>query len=434
MSDSAPAHPAYPIIADPARPAWHFAPPAQWMNDPNGVSWHDGYCHVFYQHNPHGDEWADMHWAHARSRDLIHWEHLPLALRPQLSAGELHCYSGCLARTATSEPRILYTSVPPVGQAATQVLATPTDSSWDTWTQHVATPFLDLKTHDGPAFDGDWRDPFVFHAEGRTFLVIGATLGDEAVVALYENPSGNLADWRYRGILLRAPRRETAFFECPNLLCCGDSWVLLVSPCRAVEWFTGTLDLAAPAFRVRRHGRLDEGADFYATHTAADPQGRTVLFGWARNFPKNRGWNGCLATPRRLWLDDAGNLCSEPVPEIAAIRGLAIAFVPQTLSATPLSLALPGDAMCEGELAFQTDGEAQINISLAGAEISFAKATLVKIRWLLDRSLLEIFVNGRAHTQIVPFPPPSAAKISAVSGHARLVAGHAWALNRTQHV
>ena len=76
----------YPTIADPTRPAWHFGPPAYWMNDPNGVCWHEAWCHLFYQHNPHGDAWADMHWGHARSRDLIHWEHLPLALRPRHTA------------------------------------------------------------------------------------------------------------------------------------------------------------------------------------------------------------------------------------------------------------------------------------------------------------------------------------------------------------
>lgn len=62
------------------------------MNDPNGIIHHQGWWHAFYQHNPGGDQWGDMHWGHARSRDLIHWEHLPIALRPQLAADELHCY------------------------------------------------------------------------------------------------------------------------------------------------------------------------------------------------------------------------------------------------------------------------------------------------------------------------------------------------------
>ena len=184
----------YPTLSDPAKPAWHFGPPACWMNDPNGGCWHDGWWHVFYQHNPDGEEWTNMHWGHARSRDLVHWEHLALALLPQLGADEKTCCSGCLAFAADGRPYILYTSSKTDPAAAlTQVLATPNDSEWRTWTQHVAEPFLALPTHDGPAFEGSWRDPFVFRTAGRTFLILGAALGDEAVVALYENSSGRPA-------------------------------------------------------------------------------------------------------------------------------------------------------------------------------------------------------------------------------------------------
>lgn len=301
MSAPTPFWPDYPVIDDPARPVWHFGPLAQWMNDPNGTLWHDGWYHVFYQHNPGGEEWADIHWGHGRSRDLVHWEHLPLALRPQHADGEKHCYSGCLALTATGEPRILYTSVPAdSARPATQVLAIPDDSDWRAWTQQVGTPFLDLATHGGPAFDFDrkWRDPFVYRAEGRTFLILGATLGTEAVIPLYENPDGGLRHWVYRGIIHCAPRTETPFFECANLIRFGSKWLLITSPCREVEWCSGTLDLGAPAFRAGPRGRVDEGDGFYATQFVRDPAGRTVLFGWVRNFPKQRGWNGCLGAPR----------------------------------------------------------------------------------------------------------------------------------------
>src|SRR5262245_20696977 len=81
--------------ADPARPVCHFRPPANWMNDPNGLIQHRGWYQLFYQHNPYGDQWGHMHWGHARSRDLIHWEHLPIALWPSKEAGEEHVFSGC---------------------------------------------------------------------------------------------------------------------------------------------------------------------------------------------------------------------------------------------------------------------------------------------------------------------------------------------------
>ena len=83
--------------ADPARPIYHFLPPAYWMNDPNGPIYHDGWFHLFYQHNPYGDEWGHMHWGHARSRDLVRWEQLPIALAPSYEEGEEHVLSGCVA-------------------------------------------------------------------------------------------------------------------------------------------------------------------------------------------------------------------------------------------------------------------------------------------------------------------------------------------------
>ena len=68
--------------ADPERPVYHFHPPANWHNDPNGTMFYRGWHHLFYQFNPYGSSWGHMHWGHARSRDLVNWEHLPIALAP----------------------------------------------------------------------------------------------------------------------------------------------------------------------------------------------------------------------------------------------------------------------------------------------------------------------------------------------------------------
>ena len=98
------------VHADPTRPVYHFRPPAQWMNDPCGGIYYKGYYHLFYQLNPYGDQWGNIHWGHARSKDLIYWEHLPIAIAT--AQNELRCNSGCVTINKQGVPMIFYTHVP----------------------------------------------------------------------------------------------------------------------------------------------------------------------------------------------------------------------------------------------------------------------------------------------------------------------------------
>lgn len=413
------------------------------MNDPNGIIYHDGWWHLYYQHNPGDDEWGDIHWGHARSRDLIHWEHLPIALRPQQTDGELHCYSGCCALNTAGEPRILYTSVPPAPGRATQVLATPEDNACIAWTQQTTAPVLDLATHDGPAFEGDWRDPYVFQTSGRTFLILGACIGPDAVIALYENPDGDLRHWTYRGNLLSAPRTEVNFFECPSIVPAGDRWILFVSPCREVEWFSGTLDLSAYRFVVERRGRFDAGTAYYATHAKVAPDGRSLAFGWVQRFPKNRGWNGCLGVIREVWLDETTELHTAPLTELAAIQSDETNFPAQTLGDAPSALSLPDTDSCRGQLELMLQPGGVLHVKLAGVVLQIDEAGVrfdkqpviplvhggrVQFEWLLDRSLLELFVNHRAcYTKVITYPASSELVLQATPG-TELISGRTFEL------
>src|SRR5438309_12059901 len=78
------------VKGDANRPIYHLQPPANWNNDPNGPLFYKGFYHLFYQLNPYGDDWGHMHWGHFRSKDLVHWEHQPIALWPSKSRGEEH--------------------------------------------------------------------------------------------------------------------------------------------------------------------------------------------------------------------------------------------------------------------------------------------------------------------------------------------------------
>lgn len=336
---------------DPERPAFHFRPPAGWMNDPTAALHQDGRFHLFYQHNPYADTWGRMHWGHAWSPDLVRWHHLPPALAPETERGEAHCYTGSAWRDARGETLLFYTSVPPEtdGEAASQraVRASPDLTEFR---RASRDPVLSLASHGGPRFGPMWRDPFVFEHRGRTFLLLGATLADGggAVVPLYEAEDGTLLAWAYRGLLLEAGDGATAdgrgratpldpaggprgaerqppdFYECPNLLDLGDRQALLYSAHRPVAWMTGRFDPDAPAFRAHRRGRVDHGPNFYATSRLAYLPGdreRTVVVGWIRGWSGGRGWNGALSLPREVRLGPDGRLRQRPLAELASLRG-----------------------------------------------------------------------------------------------------------------
>lgn len=260
--------------ADATRPVYHFRPPALWMNDPNGPIHHGGFYHMFYQHNPYGDRWQHMHWGHARSRDLVHWEHLPIALAPRPEAGEEHCFSGCAVQNAEGQIMLLYTSIGPerrAGDSAQQFAAVATDESLIHWRPHPANPVLDESLH-GDVKIYDWRDPFVFHHEGRTYMVLGGNLnraqGGKAVVAIYQAENRELSRWRYLGILFTHPDAAVTNIECPNFFKLGDKWLLIVSPHRRVEYFFGQLRRGGLQVRARAAGLHGSGQLLCAQYAA----------------------------------------------------------------------------------------------------------------------------------------------------------------------
>ena len=226
---------------DPLRPVYHFRPPAQWMNDPNGTIFAGGYFHLFYQFNPYDDCWQHMHWGHARSRDLVHWEHLPIALWPSEEAGEEHCFSGCAAVLGDGTPLLLYTSVDgrEESQRPNEQWAALGSADWMTWTKYAGNPVLQLPIPGAPAFTGQWRDPYLFTCAGRQFLIVGADTEDETMLPIFEAKDGDLLHWHYRGLLYRIPKTTLPFLECPNFFRVGSHWVLLTSPYQPVHYFVG---------------------------------------------------------------------------------------------------------------------------------------------------------------------------------------------------
>lgn len=440
--------------ADPTRPLYHFRPPAQWMNDPNGTIFHNGFFHLFYQHNPYGDEWGNMHWGHARSRDLVHWEHLPIALWPSKDLGEDHCFSGCAALNSEGIPMLLYTSVS--SQRANQQWAAIGDKDLMVWSKHPDNPVLDLQDPGAPLFGKDWRDPFIFTTAGRTFLVIGADTDTEALVPLYEAEDGSLTRWKYRGVLFRRPKEEVKFFECPNFFKVDGKWMLIYSPYRPLEYWIGSFDLERLQFEVESRGVLDAGfgdtPHFYASNIAYGPDGRCILFGWIRGFREDRGWNGCLALPRELSISPSGHPVQHPVTELQSLRmepsrladirvddssrvleGMGGDAIEIELSLDPgnsanCGILLRRSAGGEGIL-LQFDGQ---HLDVAGTEVPLSRASIgssLDLKIFLDRSVMEVFAeDGRVVVTKVIYPDKRAVglEVFADRGRAELKSIEVW--------
>jgi beta-fructofuranosidase len=320
------------LSADPHRPLYHFLPPANWMNDPNGLIQWRGQYHMFYQCNPYHPYFGDMHWGHAVSPDLVHWNDLPIALEPTPGAADhFDCFSGC-AVDAAGVPTLVYTGISeyPTGHrnrypvpltAQVQCIATGDDELL-TWRRYAGNPVITAPAElDLVGF----RDPFVWREKGRWQALVGAGIrGVGGSVLRYR--SDDLRRWDYAGPLVSSGQIESGeMWECPNFFPRGEQHVLIVSsyPPRAVRHLTGAYD--GNAFTPRSKGLLHGEGCFYAPQTFRDARGRRLMFGWlpeGRTIDAQRraGWAGVMSLPQVLSPGPSGGPWVEPAPEVDTLR------------------------------------------------------------------------------------------------------------------
>jgi beta-fructofuranosidase len=311
---------------DKTRPVYHFRPPAQWMNDICGAIYFKGYYHAFYQYNPFsGDTWGvdGSLWAHTRSRDLVHWEHLPWALLPMRDRGERRCNSGCVTLDGHGKPMIFYTFVPPTEKPRHQWGAVPLDDDLIKWVRVKDEPLMAAGKNGVPQnVNGGWSDPFVFRSAGRTFVTFKSCGG-----LVCEAEDKKLTHWRYAG------KMDDVSGECPNIFPLQNKWVLIRST-HPISYVIGDFDLAKIQFRKSGAATvMDFGfgknppndrawtRGLYGTNAFEDEKGRRILLGWICGFRPKRGWNGCMSLPRILTLDGDNNLIQTPAPELQKLRG-----------------------------------------------------------------------------------------------------------------
>ncbi|MGC2329925.1 MAG: glycoside hydrolase family 32 protein [Candidatus Acidiferrales bacterium] len=401
--------------ADRERPIYHFHPPANWNNDPNGPLFYNGWHHLFYQLNPFGATIAHQHWGHARSQDLVNWEHLPIAICPSSDKGERAIFSGGSIVAKDGRPRLIYTSIG--HPEPEQWMVEPEDENLISWKKFYGNPVLTSAAHGGVTVN-EWRDPFLFSEGGEFYMVCGGMAnteqGGRGQVQLYRATKDDLSQWRWLGTVFQPPERETYDVECPNLFKLDDKWVLIISPNRPCEYFVGTLDLKSVRFTPETHGILDAG-DAYASNIYRDDQGRTILWLWGRTYtPPGRGWNGVMTMPRILSIGSDGFLRQHVLPAFQQLRGEPKVFPGRQLGEETVVLdGVPGDAVeIEAEFSagnFATFGF-EVGHSASGqpaATVTIQRGILAvgnartyvgnperyKLHLFIDKRCLEVYVN-----------------------------------------
>lgn len=416
------------LAADPLRPRYHFLPPAGWTNDPNGPVYVDGRYHLFYQHNPKAAVWGHIQWGHAVSPDMIHWQHLPIALSPTAGGPDA---DGVFSGTAVIDGdrvHMMYTGVragslvsatirdadPPLIE--TQCLAPAADASLLRWTKR-AQPVI-AAPPPGMVVNG-FRDPSPWRQGEWWYMVLGSGIaGQGGAILLYR--SRDLIEWQFVHIFAaRDPHAFDAFdpwevWECPDFFALGDRHVLIYSARGKAYWQSGRLDPATMRFEPDRTDILDHGS-MYAPKTQLDAQGRRILWGWVQETrpeadSRAAGWSGMMTLPRLLSLDADGAVVQSPLPALADLQGAAeihrappsdgvtvpgcCAEVAMTLDrASPFALAI-GDGKTSW-LTITRRAERPSVLEIDARQFPLSSDGVGEIRLFVDGSVVEAYVGKR---------------------------------------
>ena len=464
--------PAHAFAADLARdtnrPQFHLLPAANWMNDPNGPIYWKGKYHMFFQYNPHAAVWGDMHWAHAVSPDMVHWQHLPMALAPTKNGpDEEGCFSGS-AVVHNGTPTFLYTGVKnSTPQEATlsdghhnfretQCLATSSDPDLHTW-KKLPQPVLPAPPP-GLAITG-FRDPCLWQDGGLWYMGVGSGIRNQGgCVLLYR--SHDLRKWEYLHPLASGkwngktgtdPVDSGEMWECPDFFALNGKHVLLYSSERKVFWTVGDYDPKEQRFTPRQRGELDYGPRaYYAPKTMLDKDGNRILWGW---IPETRpeteysraGWAGLMSLPRILTVNADGQLEMRVLPRVDELHtgdpmqwqsgAGRVVWSIKSLSAALQLRALPQHGPVHITIGTESRPAVHYQLDATHGALTFNGQQIaltlpqgeMQLALYLDGSVVELLVNNRlAHTsRIYDVDQPHAA-LTLLDRESAIVSAKLW--------
>jgi fructan beta-fructosidase len=387
------------------RPQFHFTSRRGWLNDPNGLVFAEGQWHLFYQHNPYGWDWGNMHWGHAVSKDLFHWRELPIALTPT-QYGDW-CFSGSAVVDANNtsgwrqgKGPLLVCAFTSTGRG--ECIAFSNDSG-RTWTEYEGNPVI---KHKG-------RDPkLIWHAPTKKWVmaVYDERDGRARDVAFYTSP--DLKKWIFAS-------RIEGFYECPDLFPLpvdGDTnkvkWVLSAADGKyLLGQFDGTKFTPESGKHQVWYG------NFYAAQTFDNARdGRRVQIGWGNGitFP-GMPFNQQMTVPVELTLrttSEGVRLCAVPVKEIASLHARKHSWKEMTLKPGVNPLAGVQSELFDLRATFRPAGAERVTVTLRGVPVVYdtkkhelscqgkvaplkpGKDGSVSLQILVDRGSVEVFGNA----------------------------------------
>lgn len=320
------------------RPKYHFASPCGWINDPNGFVYFRGEYHLFFQFAPYSSAGGLMYWGHAKSKDLVTWENLPIALSPDMPYDKSGCWSGG-AIEKDGKLYVMYTGHREENgeRVQTQNLAVSEDGI--RFEKYARNPVITADSAPEGVKKEDFRDPFVWQKEGVYYCLVGTLNYGKPATLLYR--SEDLFRWEFVNVFLS--REHSGYcYECPNYAEIDDRALLLLSPvdfpregdmftnCNSVVYSTGHTDYAKGVFEGGAFREADGGTDFYATQIARSPRGECVMIAWMnlwnRTFVTDalkHGWSGALTLPRTLKIV-GGELRQAPVAALENYLGAPV--------------------------------------------------------------------------------------------------------------
>ncbi len=405
---------AVPVYAEKLRPQFHFSARRGWLNDPNGLVFHEGTWHLFFQHNPYGWNWGNMHWGHATSRDLFRWQEqgdkiFPDADGPAFSGSGVVDWRNTSGLGADGKPPLcfFYTAA---GSPTVQKLVFSTDGG-RTLRPFEGNPII------GQVTPGN-RDPkVIWHPQtGRWVLVLYVEKGGKHVIEFHT--SSDLKKWERTS-------EVDGFFECPDLFPLSvdgqpAKWVLTAA---SSEYVVGDFDgRVFKPLTPKLPGHRGKG--FYAAQTYSDaPDDRRVQIGWLQAPSPGMPFNQCMSVPLELALRgtaDGPRLTMWPVKELDALHAGTQTWDAATVQATvgetlDLSVTLePGQgtklALSVRGASISWDAAAQelaVNGQKAPAPLMNGRQTL---RVLVDRTTIEVFASEGLTYVPQPFIPQENAR------------------------